>query len=66
MLTLCSCDIEQEVNGLYSIHRKEKIPSERVRAIMDAAREYYYKNVLAQRTHLGSKVMHSLEKRFHM
>ncbi|KAL4778881.1 glycoside hydrolase superfamily [Aspergillus varians] len=38
-------DIEQEVNGLYSYDRREKVPADRVKAIMQAAEEYYYKNV---------------------
>lgn len=52
-------DIEQEVNGLYSIHRKEKVPAEKVHAIMDAARNYYYTKVLGGRSQasgLASKV----------
>lgn len=52
-------DIEQEVNGLYSIHRKEKVPAEKVRAIMDFAREYYYHKVLGGRSQasgFGSKM----------
>ncbi|KAE8356569.1 glycoside hydrolase superfamily [Aspergillus coremiiformis] len=39
------CDIEQEVNGLYSYDRKEKVPAARVKAIMDAAHGYYYEHV---------------------
>ncbi|OJJ98954.1 hypothetical protein ASPACDRAFT_31004 [Aspergillus aculeatus ATCC 16872] len=35
------CDIEQEVNGLYSYDRKEKVPAARVKTIMDAAQRYY-------------------------
>ncbi|KAL4748131.1 hypothetical protein BDW72DRAFT_159565 [Aspergillus terricola var. indicus] len=38
-------DIEQEVNGLYSFDRREKVPSDRVRKLMDEAREYYYEKV---------------------
>ncbi|KAL5335050.1 glycoside hydrolase superfamily [Aspergillus crustosus] len=40
-------DIEQEVNGVYSYDRREKVPAERVKDIMDRAREYYYKNCLS-------------------
>lgn len=40
-----SSDIEQEVNGLYSYDRREKVPAARVKALMDAAAQYYYKNV---------------------
>ncbi|KAJ5647049.1 hypothetical protein N7490_003421 [Penicillium lividum] len=47
------CDIEQEVNGLYSYDRKEKVPVARVKAIMDAAKNYYYDHVGVQ-TH-GAK-----------
>ncbi|KAG0161039.1 hypothetical protein PDIDSM_8572 [Penicillium digitatum] len=35
-------DIEQEVNGLYTYDRKKKVPAEKVKAIMDAARDHYY------------------------
>ncbi|KAL4945749.1 hypothetical protein BDV06DRAFT_8771 [Aspergillus oleicola] len=38
-------DIEQEVNGLYSYDRKEKVPADKVKALMDAAAEYYYQTV---------------------
>ncbi|KAL4817885.1 glycoside hydrolase superfamily [Aspergillus spinulosporus] len=38
-------DIEQEVNGLYSFDRREKVPSDRVRKLMDEARQYYYEKV---------------------
>ncbi|KAJ5826368.1 hypothetical protein N7474_003506 [Penicillium riverlandense] len=41
-------DIEQEVNGLYSIDRKEKVPSAKVKAIMDAAQTYYHTNVASK------------------
>ncbi|KAF7585576.1 hypothetical protein BBP40_010635 [Aspergillus hancockii] len=39
------CDIEQEVNGLYSFDRKEKVSASRVKAIMDAAHKYYHEHV---------------------
>ncbi|RAH46233.1 glycoside hydrolase family 2 protein [Aspergillus brunneoviolaceus CBS 621.78] len=39
------CDIEQEVNGLFSYDRKEKVPAARVKAIMDAAQRYYHEHV---------------------
>ncbi|KAH9998896.1 glycoside hydrolase family 2 protein [Xylariaceae sp. FL0662B] len=35
-------DIEQEVNGLYSFDRREKIPATEVKKIFDAARKIYY------------------------
>ncbi|KAL4998340.1 glycoside hydrolase superfamily [Aspergillus recurvatus] len=38
-------DIEQEVNGLYSFDRREKVPADRVRKLMDEARGYYYEKV---------------------
>ncbi|KAL4932489.1 glycoside hydrolase family 2 protein [Aspergillus undulatus] len=38
-------DIEQEVNGLYAYDRKEKVPAAKVKALMDAARDYYYQNI---------------------
>ncbi|KAK6381578.1 hypothetical protein LTS17_004637 [Exophiala oligosperma] len=39
-------DIEQEVNGLYSYDRQEKVPATKVKAIMDAAKKHYYSAVL--------------------
>lgn len=42
------CDIEQEVNGLYSYDRKEKVPASRVKAIMDAAIKYYNDHIRSQ------------------
>lgn len=42
------CDIEQEVNGLYSYDRKEKVPVARIKAIMDAAKDHYYQHVGVQ------------------
>ncbi|KAJ5773404.1 hypothetical protein N7457_008300 [Penicillium paradoxum] len=41
------CDIEQEVNGLYTYDRKEKVPAEKVKAIMDTARDHYYQHLTA-------------------
>ncbi|KAI8635493.1 glycoside hydrolase family 2 protein [Xylariaceae sp. FL1651] len=35
-------DIEQEVNGVYSFDRKEKIPAAEVKKIFDAAQRSYY------------------------
>jgi hypothetical protein len=35
-------DIEQETNGLYSFHRKEKLPATKVKAVMDRAKQKYY------------------------
>lgn len=45
MLTLASItrtDIEQEVNGLYSFDRKEKIPAVEVKKIIDRVAKVYY------------------------
>lgn len=42
----CRSDIEQEVNGLYSCDRREKIPAAKVKPIMDAAQKYYYEHVM--------------------
>lgn len=39
------CDIEQEVNGFYSYERKQKVPADRVKAIMDGAHKYYFDHV---------------------
>ncbi|KAJ9193306.1 CAZyme family GH2 [Paecilomyces variotii] len=41
-------DIEQEVNGLYSNDRREKVPAADVKTIMDSAKAHYYENVLAK------------------
>ncbi|KAB8339016.1 hypothetical protein FH972_021955 [Carpinus fangiana] len=35
-------DIEQEVNGLYSFDRKEKLDASKVKAVMDAAQRVFY------------------------
>lgn len=37
-----SADIEQEVNGLYSFDRKEKLDSKAVREIQERAQKQYY------------------------
>ncbi|KAE8147551.1 glycoside hydrolase superfamily [Aspergillus avenaceus] len=39
------CDIEQEVNGFYAYDRREKVPAAKVKAIFDAAHQYYYEHV---------------------
>lgn len=46
ILILTRCDLEQEVNGLYTFDREEKIPAVEVKAIIDAAQRYYYEHVL--------------------
>ncbi|KAL4804119.1 glycoside hydrolase family 2 protein [Aspergillus unguis] len=38
-------DIEQEVNGIYAYDRREKVPADRVKKLMDAASQYYYDHV---------------------
>jgi len=38
-------DIEQEVNGLYSIDREEKVPAGDVKEFIDAAKKLYYGNL---------------------
>lgn len=35
-------DVEQEVNGLYSFDRREKIPATEVKKIVDGAKQVYY------------------------
>jgi hypothetical protein len=42
---MSSCDVEQEVNGLYSFDRQEKIPASEVKAIMRTAEKHYYEKV---------------------
>ena len=61
-LILFRCDIEQEVNGLYTYDRKEKVPVARIKAIMDAAKEYYYAHVQAQGPRGIKKLLHSLHR----
>ncbi|KAI1264303.1 glycoside hydrolase family 2 protein [Xylariaceae sp. FL1019] len=41
-------DIEQEVNGLYSFDRKEKIPAAEVKKIFDAAQKSYHEHLAAR------------------
>jgi hypothetical protein len=43
-----STDIEQEVNGLYSFDRKEKIDPAEVKKIFDKAAKVYYDAVAKQ------------------
>jgi hypothetical protein len=57
-------DIEQEVNGLYSYDRREKVPADRVRAIMEAARDYYYKEVLEEKHNIRSVLRRAAQKLF--
>ncbi|CAG7916112.1 unnamed protein product [Penicillium olsonii] len=43
------CDIEQEVNGLYTYDRKEKVQTDKVKAIMDAAKDHYHQHLTADK-----------------
>ncbi|KAJ5984265.1 hypothetical protein N7481_006364 [Penicillium waksmanii] len=56
------CDIEQEVNGLYSYDRKAKVPVARIKAIMDAAKEHYYDHVQTHGPRGIKKLLHSLHR----
>lgn len=56
------CDIEQEVNGLYSYDRKAKVPVDKVKAIMDAASDYYHQHLQAQGPKGLKKLLHSLHR----
>lgn len=56
------CDIEQEVNGLYTYDRKAKVPVEKVKAIMDAAEDYYYQHVQSHAPKGFRKLLHSLHR----
>ncbi|KAJ6126942.1 hypothetical protein N7523_002554 [Penicillium sp. IBT 18751x] len=56
------CDIEQEVNGLYSYDRKAKVPLDKVKAIMDAASDYYYQHVQTHGPKGFKKLLHSLHR----
>ncbi|KAF3066499.1 DNA replication licensing factor MCM4 [Daldinia childiae] len=38
-------DVEQEVNGLYSFDRREKIPADEVSKLIEAARKTYFDNL---------------------
>ncbi|OTB14211.1 glycoside hydrolase family 2 protein [Daldinia sp. EC12] len=38
-------DVEQEVNGLYSFDRREKIPADEVSKLIEAARNTYFKSL---------------------
>jgi len=62
LLTTSRCDIEQEVNGLYSFDRKPKVPVDKVKAIMDAASDYYYQHVQAHGPKGLKKFLNSLHR----
>ncbi|KAL2849940.1 glycoside hydrolase superfamily [Aspergillus pseudoustus] len=57
-------DIEQEVNGLYSYDRREKVPADRVRAIMETAQQYYYKQVLQDKHHIRTALKRAAHRLF--
>lgn len=40
----CRADIEQEVNGLYSFDRKEKLDSTQMKKVFDEVAKVYYGN----------------------
>lgn len=58
----CRCDIEQEVNGLYTYDRKAKVPVAKVKVIMDAAQDYYYQHVQSHAPKGFRKLLHSLHR----
>ncbi|KAK5119569.1 hypothetical protein LTR85_007397 [Meristemomyces frigidus] len=35
-------DIEQEMNGLYTYDRREKVPAQQIKAVLEKARKHYY------------------------
>ncbi|PTB67642.1 glycoside hydrolase family 2 protein [Trichoderma citrinoviride] len=41
----CRTDIEQETNGLYTFDRREKLDSDKVKAVMQEAAQMFYKRV---------------------
>jgi hypothetical protein len=59
---LARCDIEQEVNGLYTYDRKAKVPAAKVRAIMVTAQDYYYQHVQSHAPKGFRKLLHSLHR----
>jgi hypothetical protein len=44
-LMICRADIEQEVNGLYTFNREEKLDASKVKAVIDKALGAYYNRV---------------------
>lgn len=44
-LTVCRTDIEQEVNGLYTFDRKEKLDSSKVKELVEEALRAFYDRV---------------------
>ena len=42
LIRVCRSDIEQEVNGLYSFDRREKIPATEVSKIVEEVIKVYY------------------------
>lgn len=45
LIRFCSADIEQEVNGLYTFNREEKLDASKVKAVLDKAIGQYYNRV---------------------
>jgi hypothetical protein len=45
LLTVSSADIEQEVNGLYTFNREEKLDSTKVKALITDAIQTFYNRV---------------------
>lgn len=45
LLTISSADIEQEVNGLYTFSREEKLDSAKVKALITDAIQTFYNRV---------------------
>lgn len=45
LMVFSSADIEQEVNGLYTFNREEKLDASRVKAVLDKALQSYYSRV---------------------
>lgn len=42
---MCSVDIEQEANGLYTFDRKEKLAAEEVKRLIDESLKMFYERV---------------------
>ncbi|KAJ5354604.1 hypothetical protein N7541_005648 [Penicillium brevicompactum] len=59
------CDIEQEVNGLYTYDRKEKVPTDKVKAIMDAAKDHYYQHLTAHHSKGFKKLLDQYKHMVH-
>ncbi|EPS33697.1 putative beta-galactosidase [Penicillium oxalicum 114-2] len=53
-------DIEQEVNGLLTYDRQAKVPVARVKAVLDAAQDLYYRRQGTQTPRRVGKILHAL------